>query len=92
MKDFIHHTLSIAECLQQLGEFEDLLSSKEEIQESELLLFFGNNLHLAAFIGTYVSDLVNPDRIATEYDIFGDFVCDLAIRRFKLRDVPVCRI
>ncbi|NHB09266.1 Shedu immune nuclease family protein [Burkholderia cepacia] len=80
MKEFIHHSLSIKECINELEKFEDLLKSKSEIKErDEILPFFKKNLHLAAFLGTYVPDIANPDRIASEYDIFGDFACDLAV-------------
>ena len=41
--------------------------------------FFKKNLNLAAFLGTYIPDIANPDRVANEYDIFGDFACDLAV-------------
>lgn len=80
MKDFIHHSLSIQECVKELKEFEDLLASKAELKErDEILPFFKKNRHLAAFLGTYIPDIANPDRVANEYDIFGDFACDLAV-------------
>lgn len=34
---------------------------------------------MAAFIGSYVPDIVNFDRIGLEFDLFGDFACDLVI-------------
>lgn len=34
---------------------------------------------MSALLGTYVPDLGIPDKIANEYDIFGDFTCDLAL-------------
>lgn len=80
MKIFNDHVLSIEKCIHELDEFEKLLLSKEELKEREdILPFFQSNLHLASFIGTYIPDIGNPDKIATEYDIFGDFTCDLAI-------------
>lgn len=80
MKDFIHHALSIQECVKELAEFEALLASKIELKErDEILPFFKKNLNLAAFLGTYIPDIANPDRVANEYDIFGDFACDLAV-------------
>ncbi|MDC7704056.1 Shedu immune nuclease family protein [Vogesella indigofera] len=80
MKDFIHHALSIQECVKELAEFEALLASKAELKErDEILPFFKKNLNLAAFLGTYIPDIANPDRVANEYDIFGDFACDLAV-------------
>ncbi len=80
MKEFIHHVLSIEECIKELSEFESLLSSKLVIKErDEILPFFKTHSHLAAFLGTYIPDIANPDRVANEYDIFGDFTCDLAV-------------
>lgn len=80
MKDFIHHALSIQECVKELAKFEALLASKAELKErDEILPFCKGNLNLAAFLGTYIPDIANPDRVANEYDIFGDFACDLAV-------------
>lgn len=80
MKEFIHHSLSIQECVKELEKFEALLASKVELKErDEILPFFKENRHLAAFLGTYIPDIANPDRVANEYDIFGDFACDLAV-------------
>jgi hypothetical protein len=80
MKDFIHHSLSIQKCVQELKELEDLLASKSELKErEEILPLFKKNLNLSAFLGTYIPDIANPDRVANEYDIFGDFACDLAV-------------
>jgi hypothetical protein len=80
MKDFNDHVLSIEKCIHELDEFENFLLSKEELKEREdILPFFQSNLHLASFIGTCIPTIGNPDKIATEYDIFCDFTCDLAI-------------
>lgn len=80
MKTFIHHSLSIKDCVNELAEFEALLASKAELKErEEILPFFRKSLNLAAFLGTYIPDIANPDRVANEYDIFGDFACDLAV-------------
>jgi hypothetical protein len=80
MKSFIRHALSISQCAEELKEFEVLLASKAELKErEEIIPFFKKNINLAAFLGTYVPDIANPDLIANEYDVFGDFACDLAI-------------
>lgn len=80
MKEFYHHALSIEECKKELIELETLLASKPILKErEEILPFFKKNIHIASFLGTYIPDIANPDRIANEYDIFGDFACDLAI-------------
>lgn len=80
MKNFINYSLSIKDCARELADFEALLTSKSELKErEEILPFFKSHLHLAALLSTYIPDLANPDKIALEYDIFGDFACDLAI-------------
>lgn len=80
MKRFDAHCFSIEECRKELRAFSALLSSKAELSEREdILPFFSRNRHLACFIGTYVPDMANPDLVAVEYDLFGDFTCDLAI-------------
>lgn len=80
MKNFIDHSISIQECMDQINKFEALLASKPKLQErKEILPFFRKNRHLAAFLGTSIPDIANPDRVANEYDIFGDFACDLAV-------------
>lgn len=80
MKNFIEHSLLIHECIKELDEFKKLLYSKKSLKENaEILPFFKQNLHLGAFIGTYIPDIANPDRIANEYDLFGDFACDLVV-------------
>ena len=80
MKTFDHHALSIQECAKELQKLETLLSSKSELKErDEILPFFRENKHLASFIGSYIPDIANPDRLAIEYDLFGDFSCDLAV-------------
>ncbi|SPP92647.1 Shedu anti-phage system protein SduA domain-containing protein [Bradyrhizobium vignae] len=80
MKTFASHTFSFDDCAVQLDTFDGLLRSKVELSErDDILPFFKKNTQLASFISTYVPDIANPDRIAIEYDIFGDFACDLAI-------------
>ncbi|TGK27867.1 DUF4263 domain-containing protein [Leptospira yasudae] len=80
MKEFLKHDLSIKECVRELHAFENLLNTKGSLKErTDILPFFRKHLNVAAFIGTYINDISNPDLIANEYDIFGDFVCDLAI-------------
>jgi len=80
MKTFASHTFSIEGCRAELDAFDHLLRSKTELSEREdILPLFRKNRQLASFISSYVPDIANPDRLATEYDIFGDFACDLAV-------------
>lgn len=80
MKNFDSHTLSIEQCKRELAEFETLLGGKQELKENQdILPFFRSHRQLASFMGTYIPDIANPDRLALEYDLFGDFTCDLAV-------------
>jgi hypothetical protein len=80
LKHFDEHSLQIEECRHQLHAFADLLAAKDELSErDDILPFFKSNRHLASFVGTYVPAIANPDLVAVEYDLFGDFTCDLAI-------------
>jgi hypothetical protein len=67
---------------QELAQFKQLLDahSHSALREREHILpFFRSHRHLAAPIGTRNPDIVNPDRIAFEFDIFGDCKADLVI-------------
>src|SRR5262249_3402250 len=64
------------------AQFKQLLDahSHSALREREHILpFFRSHRHLAALIGTRNPDIVNPDRIAFEFDIFGDYKADLVI-------------
>jgi hypothetical protein len=43
------------------------------------LPFFKKRLHLSAFLGSYHPSISHFDLVAHEYDLFGDFTCDLAL-------------
>src|SRR5262249_5294164 len=64
----------------EVEELRDLLASKRTLQErKDILPFFRQRPHLAAACGDYNPSLVRADLLAWEYDLFGDFACDLAI-------------
>jgi len=80
MKRFEQHQFSPVACRRELARFEKLLADNYELGEREHILpFFRENRNLAAFVGSFVADIAYPDLLATEYDLFGDFVCDLVI-------------
>jgi len=80
MKEFLKHDLSISQCNKELAELENLLLKNPELKEQkDILPFFAQRPDLSAFLGTYIPDIAQPDRIASEYDVFGDFTCDLAV-------------
>lgn len=80
MKSLLRLDFDLRVCLQQLAEFQQLLQSRQSLSENnDILPFFRERLHLAASIGFYHNKIIRPDRIAFEYDIFGDFSSDLVV-------------
>ena len=80
MKDFLHFDVDHSLFLKELNEFKNLLDSSCFLSEQdEILPFFRKRLQLSLAIGAYYSEILQPDRIAFEYDLFGDFACDLVI-------------
>jgi hypothetical protein len=77
-------TLSISKrtILPELREFRQLLDahSNSPLRERDHILpFFRSHRHLAALIGTWNPGIARPDRIAFEFDIFGDYKADLVV-------------
>jgi hypothetical protein len=67
---------------EELVQFQQLLDihSHTPLREREHILpFVQNHRHAAALIGSYNSNLVSPDRIAFEFDVFGDRQADLVL-------------
>jgi hypothetical protein len=56
------------------------LASPRPLRErADILPFFRRRPHLSALCGVYNPTLFHFDRIAWEYDLFGDFGCDLVV-------------
>jgi hypothetical protein len=80
MKTFQPVALEFPLCSQHVDAFERLLTSKDELREREdVLPFFRQHEQLAVLMGMFNSRISWVDRIAWEFDIFGDFACDLAV-------------
>ena len=80
MKEFEPQRFQPQRCLEELQEFDDLLKSSPKLAEKKHILpFFRQRRQLSAFIGSYNSKVCRFDLIAFEYDLFGDFVCDLVV-------------
>ncbi len=80
MKALDNFTLSLARCKKELAEFKKLLDRKASLRErDDILPFFKKHMHLAALIGSYNPRINGFDRIATEFDLFGDYSCDLVV-------------
>ena len=71
----------------ELAEFEQFLSNTNTLHEqADILPFFRNRMHLSSRIGRIVFGLNQVDKIAYEYDLFGDFVCDLVVGSSQTND------
>ncbi len=72
------HAFDYKLCLQEAREFQTFLGAQQTLRErSEVLPFFKARKHLSAFMGAYNSQIFNYNRLAHEYNFFGDFACDL---------------
>jgi hypothetical protein len=80
MKDFLKLELEPIICRSQLAEFKQLLQSKKSLSErDDILPFFRQRLHLSAFVASYHPQINRFDRVAFEYDLFGDFSTELVV-------------
>ncbi|MCI0460977.1 MAG: DUF4263 domain-containing protein [Gemmataceae bacterium] len=80
MKKFEPVTFDYRLCRKQVEELRALLASKDELSErGDVLPFFQDREQLAILMGMFNQRIAWADRIAWEFDIFGDFACDLAI-------------
>jgi hypothetical protein len=80
MKSLEKFTLNLPKCRRELADFRELLDRQGGLSErDEVLPFFKTHRHIAALIGAYNPRINRFDRIASEFDLFGDYTCDLAI-------------
>ena len=67
-------------CRSQFVEFKTLLDSKTDLAEAtDVLPFFKERRQLAVLLGAFNPRISWADRIAHEFDVFGNFACDLAV-------------
>ena len=70
----------------ELAEFEQFLTNTNPLHEqADILPFFRDRKQLSARISR-IATTFKADRIAYEYDLFGDFVCDLVIGNAETND------
>ncbi|MBD2409977.1 hypothetical protein FACHB389_28480 [Nostoc calcicola FACHB-389] len=80
MKGLDSFTLDLKQCLCELEEFESLLDTNTELKENkDILPFFKQRLHLSAFIGLYVPQIIRCNQIKHEFTLYGDFRADLVV-------------
>lgn len=79
MKIFENHQFNSKNYEIELIEFKNLLDSNYELSERDLLRFFRKCKNLSTQIATTIPKTLRNDKLAYEYDIFGDFACDIAV-------------
>lgn len=80
MKAFIPLAFDANRCRKEALQLRALLAAKGHLKEREHILpFFRKRPHLAAACGYYNTSFVHCNCIAWEYDLFGDFACDLVV-------------
>jgi hypothetical protein len=80
MKAFDNFALSNQLCREETEAFRRLLATKTSLKErADVLSFFRARPHLSAACGFYNPAVLRCDLLAWEYDLFGDFACDLAV-------------
>src|SRR5689334_63352 len=80
MKKFLDIQFDPKSCRAELKEFADLLKAKQELSENkDILPFFRKHQQLSALVGLYHPNIVVADRLAYEFQLFGDFVADMVV-------------
>ncbi len=72
-------TFSPAICRAELKDYDLLLTKSELSEKHDILPFFESHDHLSALVGMLNRSIGRIDKLGHEYDIFGDFRCDLVI-------------
>lgn len=79
MKEFRQAAFDPAECMRSMEAYRVLLDSKAELEEAtDIKPFFGSHTQLVALMGKhYGGEAGVYDLVAPQYQLFGDFGCDL---------------
>jgi hypothetical protein len=89
MKQFDSFSIDFKRCRIELAALKDLLDrfENESLKEREhVLSFFAENPHVAALVGLVTPEIANVDRLAYEFDFFGDYAADLAVGDSRRRE------
>jgi hypothetical protein len=78
MKTFLNVPWDKVACQAQRDRFQQLLESRDSVSESkDMLPLFRSCVQLSACVGNLYFGRRIRDLVAFEYDLFGDFACDL---------------
>ncbi len=80
MKEFLKVSFNPQQCSQEILALRNLLQSKTDLAENQdLKPFFESHQQLAVFLGTYSPSLLQFDLLSFQYQLFGDFSCDIVV-------------
>jgi hypothetical protein len=80
MKELASITFDPAQCRRELDQLQALLASKAELSErGDLQPLFKSCPQMTAFVGTCIPGIGPANRLAYEFEIFGDYSADLII-------------
>jgi hypothetical protein len=84
MKDFLTIDFDPVQCRVELDRLGSLLATKRELSErDDLLPLFKDCRQLSALIGRNFPNLGPANRLAFEFQVFGDFTADIVIGNFE---------
>src|SRR5713226_4122613 len=95
MKHFEPFEIDFDRCRVELAALKELLDQFEAgtlKERKHVLSFFSKNRHVAALIGHLAPDIASVDRLAFEFDFFGDYAADLAVGDSKEGGVLLRRV
>jgi hypothetical protein len=80
VKEFLSIAFDHHQCLREALALRDLLAARTDLEENrDIKPFFESHRQLAAYLGSLSGDLVRSDLLAYQYQLFGDFTCDLVV-------------
>jgi hypothetical protein len=80
MKTFQTVPFDLARSRKEFADLRTLLGNNPSLEErKQVLPFFCERSQLSLFCGILGRNLANADLVAWEYDLFGDFACDLVV-------------
>ena len=84
MKRLEEISWSYTQACREVEQFQELLDPKIDLGERDRILpFFRDRRDLAALCGVFNPYITVPDRIGYEFDLFGDYACDLVVGNWQ---------